>query len=161
MVSGEDVDRLDVLDAITQLVDKSLVVADRERHGTRYRLLETIRQYALERLDESGDTDAIRRRHAQWCARLVADAAVGSHGPDEPQWVTRLDRELENLRAAVTWATGANDTDLAMELLGEVPTIVINTSFGYALTPWAAAALGIPDASRASTRGCSARAARR
>ena len=47
--------------------------------------------------------------------------AAGSHGPDEPEWVTRIDRELDNLRAAITWATGANDVDLAMELLGEVP----------------------------------------
>ncbi len=147
IVIGDDVDPLDVLDAVTQLVDKSLVVADRESHGTRYRLLETIRQYALERLDESGATDAIRRRHAQWCARLVGDATVGSHGPDEPLWVERLNRELENLRAAITWATGAKETDLAMELLGEVPTLVINTPLGYAVTPWAAAALSIPNAS--------------
>jgi len=146
VASGGDVDPLYVLDGVTQLVDKSLVVAEREDHGTRYRLLETIRQYALERLEENGATDALRRRHAQWCAQLVADAAAGSHGPDEPEWVTRIDRELDNLRAAITWATGANDIELAMGILGEGPRLVINTSYGYTLSPWAAAALRIPGA---------------
>ena len=58
VVGGDDIDPLDVLDGVAQLVDKSLVVAEREHHDTRYRLLETIRQYALERLD-----DARRHRH--------------------------------------------------------------------------------------------------
>jgi predicted ATPase/class 3 adenylate cyclase len=139
----------DVLDHLAQLVDKSLVVAEEDADGgTRYRLLETIRQYAIAHLNDAEATDAIRRRHAQWCVRLVADAAAGSRGRDEPRWVRRLDRELENLRSAITWATGANEIDLSMELLGPLPGSVINTPFGYALGPWAAAALRIPGATR-------------
>jgi len=139
----------DVLDDLAQLVDKSLVVAEEDADGgTRYRLLETIRQYAIAHLNDAEATDAIRRRHAQWCVRLVADAAAGSRGPDEPRWVRRLDRELENLRSAITWATGANETDLTMELLGALPVLVINTPFGYALGPWAAAALRIAGATQ-------------
>ena len=150
---GGDVDPLDVLDGIAQLVDKSLVVADREDHVTRYRLLETIRQYALERLEERGATDAVRRRHAQWCVQLLASAAAGSRGPDEPEWVARLGRELENLRAAITWSTGVADVDLAVDLLGSVPSLVMNTPLGYAITPWADAVLGVPGAGEHPSRG--------
>ncbi len=153
VASGGDVDPLDVLDGVTQLVDKSLVVADREDHVTRYRLLETIRQYALERLEDRGATDAVRRRHAQWCVQLLASAAAGSRGPDEPEWVARLGRELENLRAAITWSTGVADVDLAVDLLGSVPSLVMNTPLGYAITPWADAVLGVPGASEHPSRG--------
>ena len=86
VVGGDGIDPRDVFDGITLLVDKSLVVADREHHDTRYRLLETIRQYALERLDEGGVTDTMRRRHATWCAEFVAEASVGMQGPDEVAW---------------------------------------------------------------------------
>ena len=153
VASGGDVDPLDVLDGITQLVDKSLVVADREDHVTRYRLLETIRQYGLERLEERGATDAVRRRHAQWCVQLLASAAAGERGPDEPEWVARLGRELENLRAAITWSTGVADVDLAVDLVGSVPSLVMNTPLGYAIAPWADAVLGVPGASEHPSRG--------
>ena len=76
-----------MLDGLGQLVDKSLVVADPTPAGTRYRLLETIRQYALERLDDAGETDTTRRRHATWCAGFVAQASAGMQGPDEAAWL--------------------------------------------------------------------------
>ncbi len=71
VVAGDGVEAFDVLDGVGQLVDKSLVVADETSLGTRYRLLETIRQYALERLDDEGATDAVRRRHAEWCVAFT------------------------------------------------------------------------------------------
>ena len=81
MIAGGAVDAFDVFDGVAQLVDKSLVVADRDGEGTRYRLLETIRQYALERLDDSGETDAVRRRHAEWCADFATPRTTRPAGP--------------------------------------------------------------------------------
>jgi predicted ATPase/class 3 adenylate cyclase len=91
------------LDGLSRLVDRSLVVVD---HGptTRYRLLETIRQYARDRLIASGETETVGTRHLNLYARLVADAESGVHGPDMAEWLQRLDREADNIRAALEWA---------------------------------------------------------
>ena len=132
----------EVLDGVAQLVDKSLVVAEREHHDTRYRLLETIRTYALERLDESGGTDTMRRRHATWCAGFIAQASIGTQSSDESAWLERLDREIDNVRAALTWATGADDADLSLSLIGNFGIWnLYSRRLGYVLGPWAAAAL--------------------
>ena len=120
VVGGDDLDPLDVLDGIALLVDKSLVDTEREHHDTRYRLLETIRSYTLERLDDRGGTDTMRRRHASWCADFVAQVSVGVRGRDEAAWWARLDSEVDNLRATLTWATGADDADLSMALTREL-----------------------------------------
>ena len=66
---------------------------------------------------------------------LIADAAAGSRGPDEPDWVARVDRELENVRAAVTWAVGVGETELAIELLGGLPGLMLNTTLGDTAVP--------------------------
>jgi hypothetical protein len=142
VVGDGDLDPLDVLDGITQLVDKSLVVAERGRRDTRYRLLETIRQYALERLGDGRETDTMRRHHATWCAGFIAHASVGVHGEDEYAWLARLDREIDNIRAALTWATGADDAHLCLSLIGDFGYWnLYSRHLGYLLAPWAAAAL--------------------
>ena len=71
---------------------------------TRYPMLETLRQYARERLDEAGDTDVWRRRHARRIAAFAERAGPGLLGPDELPWRPRLHAELNNLRAAVSRA---------------------------------------------------------
>jgi predicted ATPase/class 3 adenylate cyclase len=136
------------LDELGQLVDKSLVLAEETGDGsTRYRLLETIRQYAVAHLDETGITDSVRRRHAEWFAEFVAEASARCRGPEEPLWAQRIGRETENLRAAVTWATGADETQLAMALLGRLEIAQWpNSPMLYALGPWAANALETPNA---------------
>ncbi|HXY93073.1 MAG TPA: adenylate/guanylate cyclase domain-containing protein [Acidimicrobiia bacterium] len=142
VVSDDDVETLDVLDSIAQLVDKSLVEPEREQHGTRYRLLETIRTYALERLDDRGATDEIRRRHATWCAAFMAEAGAGLRGPDEPLWLGRIYGEVDNIRAALTWATGADDADVSLSLIGDLGFWHLQSRrLGYLLGPWAAPVL--------------------
>ena len=74
VAGGGDVERYQVLDQLTLLVDKSLVVADDSRGRTRYRLLETVRQYALEKLGESGEADAVRARHRDHYTAMAAAA---------------------------------------------------------------------------------------
>jgi predicted ATPase/class 3 adenylate cyclase len=142
VVSGDGVDALDVMDGIAQLVDKSLVVAEQHDGGTRYRLLETIRQYALERLEQAGSTDTVRRRHAEWCAAFIEEASLGVRSRDELHWLARLRRELDNLRAGITWAAGTDDADLALRQLGDLNAMSLSQrTEGYRLCPLAAVAL--------------------
>ena len=105
--SGE-VERFQVLDQLTLLVDKSLVVADDGGGRTRYRLLETVRQYALEKLGESGEADAVRTRHRDHYTSLAAplDAPAGS---EYEQRLEQADIEIDNLRAAFGWSRENSD----------------------------------------------------
>jgi predicted ATPase len=138
VVSDDDIDALDVLDSIAQLVDKSLVEPEREQHGTRYRLLETIRTYALERLDDRGGTDALRRRHASWCAEFIAQVSAGVRGADEAWWLERINREIDNIRAALTWTTEADESGLSLSLMGDFGFWFLQgRPVGYLLPPWA------------------------
>jgi predicted ATPase len=117
--AGDGLDRDDVLDVSTQLVNKSLVVAEREQgQETRYRVLETIRQYALERLAASGEADTRRRQHAAYYLALAetVDAQLGRAG--QRVWLDRLEREIDNLRGALEWALGGGDVEVGVRLAG-------------------------------------------
>jgi predicted ATPase/class 3 adenylate cyclase len=110
VVSGDGIEQFDVLDALTSLVAKSMVVADRGDGGTtRYHMLETLRQYARERLDEEGAADAWRRRHAEHFAGFAEEVGAALRGADEVASRLRLLDDLDNLRAAVTWALDRTD----------------------------------------------------
>ena len=115
VAGGGDVQRYQVLDQLTLLVDKSLVVADDSGGRTRYRLLETVRQYALEKLGESGEADAVRSRHRDYYTSLAAavDAPAGS---DYEQRLDQAETEIDNLRAAFAWSRENSDTALALTL---------------------------------------------
>ncbi|MDT5353224.1 MAG: hypothetical protein QOJ56_1756, partial [Mycobacterium sp.] len=115
VAGGGDVQRYQVLDQLTLLVDKSLVVADDTGGRTRYRLLETVRQYALEKLGESGEADAVRARHCDHYTALAAllDAPAGS---DYEQRVEQAEIEIDNLRAAFGWSRENSDIELALVL---------------------------------------------
>jgi predicted ATPase/class 3 adenylate cyclase len=106
--------RLDTLDGLGRLVDRSLVVVV-HAGATRYRMLETIRQYAGDRLLANGEADRLRTRHVAWFRRLALDAATGLDGPDMVAWFARLEAELDNLRAALDWAFEA-DPQAALEI---------------------------------------------
>jgi tetratricopeptide (TPR) repeat protein len=95
--AGGDVSRTGILGLLANLVDKSLVT--REAEGERYRLLETVRQYAEERLNESGEADQVHRRHLDFFLALAEQASLQLMGPDQGAWLARLDLEAENLLA--------------------------------------------------------------
>jgi DNA-binding CsgD family transcriptional regulator len=115
VASGGDVERYQVLDQLTLLVDKSLVVADDSTGRTRYRLLETVRQYALEKLGESGEADAVRARHRDHCTSMAAvlDAPAGR---DYEQCLEQANIEIDNLRAAFGWSRENSDVEPALTL---------------------------------------------
>jgi len=93
----------DALDLLGRLADKSLVQVEERHAEARYRLLETIRQYALERLRASGHESQTRVRHARFYARLANEAAVGLTRASPGVWLDTLDSDYDNLRAALTW----------------------------------------------------------
>src|ERR1700693_4400899 len=115
VAGGGEVQRYQVLDQLTLLVDKSLVVADGGGERPRYRLLETVRQYALEKLGESGEADAVRTRHRDHYTSMAAllDAPAGI---DYEQRIEQADTEIDNLRAAFAWSRENSDVELALTL---------------------------------------------
>jgi predicted ATPase/class 3 adenylate cyclase len=112
------VEDADVVDALASLIDKSLLVAERSASGTRYRQLETVRQYAEEQLMAAGEADRARERHARHYAGVARDAGRGLWSSDEVAWARRVETELGNIRAAVSWAVAAAETDLALRIAG-------------------------------------------
>ena len=107
----------DVLDTVARLVDKSLVVGRRDDEDrTRYRLLEPLRQHAEEHLRTAGELDEIARRHAGHLAAF-ADRAYDERIRDPARWVELLERDHDNLRAALAW-TATHDAELDLELAG-------------------------------------------
>jgi predicted ATPase/class 3 adenylate cyclase/DNA-binding NarL/FixJ family response regulator len=115
VAGGGEVERYQVLDQLTLLLDKSLVVADDSGGRTRYRLLETVRQYAQEKLGESGEADAVRGCHRDHYTSLAAvlDAPAGR---DYEQCLEQTNIEIDNLRAAFGWSQENSDIELALTL---------------------------------------------
>jgi predicted ATPase/DNA-binding CsgD family transcriptional regulator/class 3 adenylate cyclase len=114
------VDRDDVLGTVGRLVDKSLVVAEERGGEARYRLLETIRQFAADRLEEAGEASATRDRHlAHFLA--FAEGIEPELQRDMDAWRTRLELEHGNLRAALDWGLAAPDPDRGRRLAATLP----------------------------------------
>lgn len=94
----------DVLELLTSLCGKSLVMADQQVGVTRYRLLETVRQYARERLVEIGESEMVWQRHLDHFLSLAEVAEPELSGPEQVDWLKRLDEEHDNLRASLSWS---------------------------------------------------------
>ena len=99
----------DVLELLAHLVDKSLVVVDTPAGGeSRYRFLETIRQYAREKLTMADEADQLRRQHLTYFLQLAEQAEIELIGPRQVAWLRHLDYELDNLRSALEWSLERN-----------------------------------------------------
>ena len=109
-----------VLDGIGSLLDKSLLRREGPDAEPRYAMLETIREYGLERLAASGEEAAVRRWHLAACLALVEDLAPGLKGGETIEGLDRLATELPNLRAAVTWALEAGEVAGALRLVAGI-----------------------------------------
>ncbi|HEV2235327.1 MAG TPA: adenylate/guanylate cyclase domain-containing protein, partial [Ktedonobacterales bacterium] len=110
----------DVLETLAHLVEKSLVEpeAPNGRAEGRFRLLETIRQYARDRLQESGEAALIRDRHLTCYIRFAEEAEPHLRRAEQMEWLERIEREHDNLRAALAWALESGTNDRALELAG-------------------------------------------
>ncbi|OQZ94432.1 hypothetical protein BST10_18710 [Mycolicibacter algericus DSM 45454] len=112
VAGSTDLPRGQIVDKLTQLVDKSLVIADSTGESTRFRLLQTVQQYALEKLEQSGEAEGIRARHRDHYAALFDAGATAGYG-----WhIAQAELEIDNLRAAFTWSREHGDIELAAHL---------------------------------------------
>ncbi|WP_121188592.1 BTAD domain-containing putative transcriptional regulator [Nocardiopsis sp. Huas11] len=115
--AGGGVEGTDVLDLLSRLLERSLVVVD-EAEPRRYRLLESVADYGLERLEESGEAEAARREHARYHAELAEESEPALRGHLQHVWLRRLDAESANLRAALDWAVEQGESSTALRLAG-------------------------------------------
>ncbi|HZC12151.1 MAG TPA: NB-ARC domain-containing protein, partial [Mycobacterium sp.] len=119
VAGGTEVERYQVLDQLTLLVDKSLVLADGTGGRMRYRLLETMRQYALEKLGESGEADTVRTRHRDhYTSMATLLDTVGQAGREAR--IAQAETEIDNLRAAFAWSQENSHIELALQLVSSL-----------------------------------------
>ena len=109
---------VEVLEGISTLVDHSLVQPAPSTLGTRFRLLSTVRMFAAERLEEHGDGEDIRRRHAGTYLAIAEEIAPHLPGPGQAVRLDRLAEEHDNLRAALDWSIAEGEVELAQRLIG-------------------------------------------
>jgi non-specific serine/threonine protein kinase len=114
---GDGLAPADVLPLLLRLVERSLVLAEPAGDEARYRLLETVRQYAGERLEEAGEETTTRDRHAAWGLALAEQAEPALHTAEQLLWQARLDAEHDNLRAALAWSLD-QDREAGLRLAG-------------------------------------------
>ncbi len=122
VAGGEGIRATSVMDLLSRLVAKSLVVAEPiSDGGVRYRLLETVRKYASERLHESLEFERVRAKHTDWFLARAEQFNSAAHGPAEADEFTRLDLELDNLRTALEWSgAGRTSSDHAVAIAGRL-----------------------------------------
>jgi predicted ATPase/DNA-binding SARP family transcriptional activator len=112
----EPLERIDVIDLLSSLVDKSMIVADRGPLGMRYKLLETLRQYGDEQMAQRDEAPRLNERHARFFADLIGELDVLSRGARQVEAEARMSLEWDNLRAALLWAVAHGELDLAERL---------------------------------------------
>jgi predicted ATPase/DNA-binding SARP family transcriptional activator len=110
-------DGIDVAEQLARLVDRSLVSVVQDGGGPRYRLLESVAAYCIDRLREAGETERIRERHGRYYTSLAERAEQGLYGSDQREWLRRLDAETANLRSALDHATTHGDAERALRLV--------------------------------------------
>jgi predicted ATPase/DNA-binding SARP family transcriptional activator len=118
--SGEGIQQGEILDLLSELMERSLVVSEAlpEEGVVRFRLLEPIRQYASEKLEEGGEAEKVRRQHATFFLTLAEEADPELRGPEDRKWLESLETEHANMRAALSWALERGEPELGLMLAG-------------------------------------------
>jgi len=152
---------IEMLDGLGRLVDQSLIEQREEDGAPRLGMLHVIREFALERLELSGEEDALRRAHAQYALTLAATSPIGMRAASDARWLARLEHEHDNLRAALGWALSRGEVDLGLRLgVGFAPFWWARGYYGEGRS-WMSQALGVeqgsvefpePDGARAALR---------
>ena len=119
ILAGIDVFTCDVLDGLVGLADKNLIQSVVELDGeTRFQMLETIREFAREQLEASGEGEAVSQRHAVYFSALADEASEHRDSHDQRAWHDRLEREHDNLRAAINWLRDRGEVERGLRLAG-------------------------------------------
>ena len=150
VAGGDDIDPNEVEDAIASLVARSMVLASITEDGTRYRLLETLRQFGEDQLVTDGDVASVRERHTRYFVEFMRRAWSGLWSGDDPPWVRAVGREYENLRVAVYSAIESQDREALAALLKPHIWWAWH-ALRYEVGGWAEAALSVkpePDSAR-------------
>jgi len=148
---GEGVEADNVLDLMTQLVNKSLLISGREQgREARYRMLETIRQYASERLLKAGEAEQVRNRHLDFFLHWAEQAGPRLRGAKQREWLDRLEAENDNLRAALEWSLARPEGgETSLRLAGALFLFWRHRSHVSEGRAWLARALANPTAPQA------------
>ncbi len=107
-----------VLEGLSSLLDMSLLKREEGAGDLRYWMLETIREFAFEKLEESGEAEATRRLHANYFLQLAEEAEPKLRGPEQVTWLNRLETEYGNLRAALEWSLASGQVDVGLSISG-------------------------------------------
>ncbi len=135
----------EVLEGLIQLVAKSLVLSETAPgQAARFRMLETIREYALEKLAQGGEAESARGQHVAYYVGLAAEAASELRGRNQVLWLNRLERDHNNLRAALAWAIKMEDAESAQRMAGALPYFWRIRGYGSEGRGWAEAAIQVP-----------------
>ena len=143
---AEPVDPLEVMDVLGSLVEKSLVMSEERDDGTRFRMLETIREYAREKLQQRGDdAAATAERHCQHYFAFAKEANQGYKTSEQAQWISRVETDLDNLRAATSLAlAGGVDPFIAVKLAVALQSFWLLRGYGTEGRNVVRAALALP-----------------
>jgi predicted ATPase/class 3 adenylate cyclase len=141
VAAGEGLAPGEVLALLGNLVAKSMVVTDETAAGTRYRLLETLREYARDKLGDLDDAPLAHSRHAAHFVAVIENAAVQLEGSDDEEWYARLDAEHDNVRAALGWAREIGDTETLTRLVHSLDTYWAMRATYHEALHWLLAAL--------------------
>lgn len=114
--AGEPSEEDDVLDVLSSLIEKSLVITERHSGEARYRLLETMRQYGREKLQQANEVEFVRSRHCRWCVRFVERAGPDPGGLQQIEWIQRFDLEHDNIRTALAWSLEMGEAEPAARI---------------------------------------------
>ena len=142
--AGEALQRENMLDLLGHLINKSLVSTEERGAETRYRMLETMRQYAGEKLIEAGEGELLRDRHLDHYLALAEDAAPHLIRPEQLEWLDRLEGDHENLRAALEWSLGKQRPEHALRLAAALGTFWDMHSYWMEGSRWLERALAMP-----------------
>jgi non-specific serine/threonine protein kinase len=150
--SGGGLEQAHVLGVLGQLVDKSMALVDTRDSVARYRLLEPMRQYALERLEAAGETATYRARHAAAFFEVVRLGEGDDAGPNEVASLDRLELEHPNIRVALRWALDNQQTELALRTTAALFRVWERRGYFQEGCAWLEQALALPDAAKAPPR---------
>lgn len=137
-------DPVDVVEIIAALVDKSMVQMV-SHQGTRYQLLETLREYGREKLADQGAIELVDERHLRWFIDFAERSSIGMTGPDEADWSQRIEWDFDNLRLAFGRAVRSGDVDAALRLTAALREFSFRR-IRYELASWAATSTAMSDA---------------